>query len=238
MIAQARGGDDELAREEEELNRKRIAAGRKPIYQYTKPPEDELVVEEPAVEEEPVSRRGKRPEPEPTPEELEVQAEAAKWHYYGISPDTPPHEKVERLHTAFDFNEAEIVEVIPEVKPEQIRRIIKRLHERWEKLGQELSEDERRLARGKQIAGLEALQLQLEREYARTGDAKMLTAKLTVTQKLGELRDLEGKRVKEEEEQARSRDVLERAVMELSTQDAEALLARCQAELSLLQTTP
>ena len=116
---------------------------------------------------------------------------------YGLKPDMPLTQKVERLYDKFALG-AEEIDALLELNGSQtaaIEAAIAAVEERFEALGGEQTAEQKRRHRGRAISRLEAVQTSLQERFERTGDPALASRLTGIENQILMLRGIDTRRV-------------------------------------------
>lgn len=113
------------------------------------------------------------------------------WSVYKIHPNLPFRTKVEKLLVGWGMEAPEIAAIIKEDDVDRVQRTITEVEQKWTDLGEGLTTEERKKARGKMIAELQELKQQVESLNETSPDYKHLQLKLNILERMARLQGIE-----------------------------------------------
>ena len=144
------------------------------------------------------------------------------WSEYAIQPNLPIRTKVEQLMLLWRLPIPTIA-IVLDLTESLVKEEVKALNDEWLAMGRPLDEETRQLVRGKMIAELMRLKAEIETASAGNLDAKLLTLKLQVLDKLTKVQGLDAGKEADYEEQATN--PVEDAIGALTAEQRASLLA-------------
>jgi hypothetical protein len=148
------------------------------------------------------------------------------WTIYAINPGLPFRVKVEKLMLMWELDAEEIAAVLKE-RVDLVQTEVSRIETEWMSIGEPLTDEELQRARGKMIK--ELLQHKAELEgMGPTQDSKIITMKISLSEKLAKLRGLD--REKKQPEEGATGDAVADLLSAMTPEKTRDLLARLDKE--------